>query len=166
VRETLFNWLQGWIEGARCLDAFAGTGALGLEAASRGASRVLLIEREAQIALALRQQIDRLGATQCELLQADALVWLAQPAYQQFDLVLLDPHFDRPADLEAACQHLAQFGWLATGARVYLEWPAIYNPPTLPQGWQVLRRQRAGHVAYLLATVGNHPLEEPTHEHP
>ncbi len=153
VRETLFNWLQNWLEGARCLDAFAGTGALGLEAASRGAGNVLLLERASYLTQILQQHLTRLGATQCELMTADTLHWLAQPAYRQFDLVLLDPPFDRPADLAQAITQLTHYGWLAPGARIYLEWPAYYTPPELPAHWTVLRRQRAGQVAYLLATV-------------
>lgn len=154
VRETLFNWLQNWLEGARCLDAFAGTGALGLEAASRGAGPVVLMEREPLLVQALQQHLAKFAATQCELITADTLRWLAQPAYRQFDLVLLDPPFDRPADLAHAVEYLVQYGWLAPGARVYLEWPAYYTPPELPAHWQVLRRQRAGQVAYLLAAAG------------
>src|SRR5690606_15336453 len=93
VRETLFNWLQPVLPGARCLDAFAGTGALGLEAASRGAASVLALERDPALATALRAAVQRLGATTVEVHAADALAWLARPPDRRFDIVFLDPPF-------------------------------------------------------------------------
>ena len=93
VRETLFNWLGQDLSGWRCLDAFAGTGALGFEAASRGAAQVVLLERDAQLAGAMRITQQRLQATQMHIEAADALAWMARSAPACFDLVFLDPPF-------------------------------------------------------------------------
>ena len=94
VRETLFNWLGQDLNGWRCLDAFAGTGALGFEAASRGAAQVVLLERDAALASALRATQQRLQATQVRIEVTDALAWMSRCAPSCFDLVLLDPPFD------------------------------------------------------------------------
>lgn len=156
VRETLFNWLAPGIEGARCLDPFAGTGALGLEAASRGAARVVLIERSGPLARRLVETIRQLGATGIQVIQADALGWLADPGRAgelgPFDLVLLDPPFASGA-LGPACALLDRYRWLAPGARVYLEAPHGPGFPPLPPGWELIRDRRAGQVRYALAEV-------------
>ncbi|HRD84554.1 MAG TPA: RsmD family RNA methyltransferase, partial [Rubrivivax sp.] len=102
VRETLFNWLGQDLAGWRCLDAFAGSGALGFEAASRGAAQVRLLERDAQLVTSLCESRDRLGAQAVQVERADALRWLAAAAPGQFDLVLLDPPFDAGLALRAA----------------------------------------------------------------
>lgn len=122
VRETVFNWLQPMFPGARVLDAFAGSGALGLEAASRGAARVVLLENHPLLAANLREQATRLGrgeqAAVVEVAQDDALRWLARPPSTCFDLVLLDPPF--AAELWAPTLALLD-PWLAADARLYLE---------------------------------------------
>jgi 16S rRNA (guanine966-N2)-methyltransferase len=122
VRETLFNWLGQDLSGWRVLDAFAGSGALGFEAASRGAGEVCLIERERALANSLSATVAKLSATQVKILQADALAWMRQPAQaERFDLVFLDPPFDEglfwPA-LQAALHCVPMDGW------IYLESPA------------------------------------------
>lgn len=154
MRETLFNWLSPVIEGARCLDPFAGTGALGLEAASRGAAPVILIERSEPVARQLRANRDVLGATGVQVVQADALRWLDDPerrvAVGPFDLVLLDPPFASGL-LGPACALLARHGWLLPGARVYLETASAAGLPPLPSGWEVIRDRTAGQVRYALA---------------
>ena len=158
VRETLFNWLAPVIEGARCLDPFAGTGALGLEAISRGAASVILIERSEPVARQLRANRDVLGATGVKVLQADALPWLAdadrRAALGAFDLVFLDPPFAAGL-LAPACDLLARHGWLLPGARVYLETAVADGLPLLPSGWEVLRERTAGQVRFALAMA--HP---------
>jgi 16S rRNA (guanine(966)-N(2))-methyltransferase RsmD len=116
VRETLFNWLGQDLSGWRVLDAFAGSGALGLEAASRGADEVCLLERDPALVRALQATQARLKATQVQVLQADALSWMAQPQCAgRFDLVFLDPPFDAdlfaPA-LAAAARCVPAGGWL------------------------------------------------------
>jgi 16S rRNA (guanine966-N2)-methyltransferase len=153
VRETLFNWLAPVLPGARCLDLFAGSGALGLEAASRGASRVVLIERNDQVARQLRANCQTLDAHNVEVVQADALTWLAGTP-QPFDLLFLDPPFAEGL-LAPACRRLAERGWLAPGARVYLESADRTGFPPLPASWELIRERTAGQVRFGLVLV--HP---------
>ena len=152
VRETLFNWLAPLITGARCLDLFAGSGALGFEAASRGAGRVVMIEKSANLARVLRENRLLLDARQVEVIQADAGLWLAGPA-EPFDLVFLDPPFAEDL-LGRTCAALAQGVWLARGARVYLEAAATPGFPALPEEWRLVRAKQAGQVRYGLAEIG------------
>ena len=109
VRETLFNWLMPVIDGARCLDLFAGTGALGLEAASRGAGEVCLVERDRDAVAALHQHVQRLQAEQVQVHHAEALHWLHQPPPSRFDIVFLDPPY-AAALLRPAWQRLRDGG--------------------------------------------------------
>lgn len=150
VRETLFNWLAPRIEGARCLDLFAGSGALGLEAISRGAASAVLIERDPALAASLRAAIARLGATGAEVRCTDALVFLAGPS-TRFDLVFVDPPFD--ADLwSRVCARLVEGAWLAPGALVHVEWPAN-REPAMPPTFRRHRQGRAGAVRHALYVV-------------
>ena len=115
VRETLFNWLAPTIAGARCLDLFAGTGALGIEALSRGAARVDFVERDARLAQQLRDNLVRLKQTDAGVRNADALSLLAEPPQLAYDLVFIDPPFD--AELwDATTQRLEAQGWLSANA--------------------------------------------------
>ncbi|MCP5149946.1 MAG: 16S rRNA (guanine(966)-N(2))-methyltransferase RsmD [Ectothiorhodospiraceae bacterium] len=148
VRETLFNWLGPRVIGARCLDLFAGSGALGFEAASRGAAEVVMVERDREVARALRDNVERLQATNIEVVRDDALRVLHALA-GPFDIVFLDPPFGTDL-LERACADLAAPGRLAPDARVYLETDRP-QPPPLPSGWELLRREKAGRVRYHLA---------------
>lgn len=150
IRETLFNWLQPLIPGARCLDLFAGSGALGLEAASRGAGSVVMVEQAVPVVRSLRDAVRMLGLEQVELVQADALSWLDGPP-QSFDVIFLDPPF---ADklLEPVCRKLQQ-GWLADDARVYIEIDAKDHLPELPDNWQQLKQKRAGQVCCFLFQI-------------
>jgi len=153
VRETLFNWLAPVIAGARCLDLFAGSGALGFEAASRGAARVVMIERAPQAAHILRDGASSLGCRQVEIIQAEALAWLAAAAEETFDLVFLDPPFATDL-LGKTCLALARGQWLAPTARIYLESGAGAGLPTLPEDWRWVRTKQAGRVRYGLAETG------------
>jgi len=126
VRETLFNWLQEQIVGARCLDLFAGSGALGFEAASRGAREVVMIERDARAVAGLRDTAQRLQASQVEVVAGDALAWLERRADRQFDLVFVDPPFAAGLHQPVLDRLLP---WLAAEAQVYLEYgPALASP--------------------------------------
>jgi 16S rRNA (guanine966-N2)-methyltransferase len=148
VRETLFNWLAPTIAGARCLDLFAGTGALGIEALSRGAARVDFVERDARLAQQLRDNLVRLKQADASVRNADAVSLLAEPPQLAYDLVFLDPPFD--ADLwDAAAQRLEAHGWLSANALVYIESPASVTPSP-PASWQLHRENRAGAVRYAL----------------
>lgn len=152
VRETLFNWLQPRIAGARCLDLFAGSGVLGFEALSRGASAVTALELDAQAAAAIRQNIRTLQTDSLQLEQRNGVDWLRDNAQQQrFDVVFLDPPF--ADDLHAECLRLLhEQHWLAPSALVYLESGASLDAIALPPGWTLLRHKRAGAVHYGLAS--------------
>jgi 16S rRNA (guanine966-N2)-methyltransferase len=149
VRETLFNWLQGIVPGARCLDLFAGAGGLGFEAASRGAARVVMVEAAPRVAAHLREQVRMLDAAdRIDVRTGDALQYLAH-CKEVFDLVFLDPPFNTDL-VGGALAALADGRCLRSGARVYVEYPASGEPPALPEGWVIAREDRAGDSAHLL----------------
>ncbi len=141
VRETLFNWLGQDLAGWRVLDAFAGSGALGFEAASRGAAQVLLLEREAALVASLLASRQRLQAQALHVLRADALTWMARAPAASFELVLLDPPFD--AGLAEAAVAAAK-PLVVPGGFLYLEAPHALSP--VPAGWREHRSLRAGAV--------------------
>lgn len=152
IRETLFNWLAWSIAGSRCLDLFAGSGALGLEAASRGAKEVWLVERDKQIVQLLRTELMTLKAEQVQLKHADAFKFLATPA-TPFDVVFLDPPFGHDW-LRLCCLQLEQSGWLSPHAHIYLEAERTLTELVLPDNWQIIKQQQAGHVKCFLAQRG------------
>ena len=150
MRETLFNWLQPRIVGARVLDLFAGSGALGLEALSRGAAHVTFVERDRHAAGAIDALLKEWHETAATVACADALAWLGRPRVDApFDVVFLDPPYDA-AMLAAAAAELAAQGWLAPDARIYAERRARDALPALPAGWREQRSGRAGEVGYHL----------------
>jgi 16S rRNA (guanine966-N2)-methyltransferase len=157
IRETLFNWLAPEIAGARCLDLFAGTGALGLEALSRGARSVVFVERSAIAARQLEKNIGILVGTGpptgADVVRGDALEYLWRDTDDAFDIVFLDPPFadDR---LNETCRLLAQRNLLADGALVYLEMERSQQEPELPDGWQAEKNKTAGNVRYMLVRTG------------
>jgi 16S rRNA (guanine966-N2)-methyltransferase len=159
VRETLFNWLGQELNGWRCLDAFAGTGALGFEAASRGASEVVLLERDVHLARALREVQQRLHATQVSIEAADALAWMKRCAPRRFDLIFIDPPFEAElgdAALEAAVPLIVPDGF------VYLEAPQPCDDSRAHAlGLVPHRSARAGAVSFQLLRVlppGSEPI--------
>ena len=143
VRETLFNWLGQRLDGLRCLDLFAGSGALGFEALSRGAARVVMVERDREAVNALRANARELGAEALDIVQGEALAFLAANK-ESFDVVFLDPPY--ASDLaQSALDRLATR--LGPSARVYVETSAPLQPGA---AWRVLREDRAGAVRYAL----------------
>jgi 16S rRNA (guanine966-N2)-methyltransferase len=156
VRETLFNWLGPRTAGARCLDLFAGSGALGLEALSRGAAHVSFIERDPVAARELRARLAEWqasgGAVEC----ADALQFL-EGTPEPFGLAFLDPPFGSPLLLSAA-RRLAQRGWLQPEARIYVESPARGGAPQLPEAFTLLKAKQAGEVGYHLYADSGGPV--------
>lgn len=148
VRETLFNWLQGEIPGSRCLDLFSGSGALGLEAASRGAAQVTLVENQPATCRILADNIKTLAADNIELLQQDAFLWLNK-AGQAYDVVFVDPPYASDF-MEEVCQRLERYHWLSDRAMIYLEQPSEQVLPALPANWQIIHGKKAGQVGYYL----------------
>ena len=149
VRETLFNWLGTAVEGARCLDLFAGTGALGIEAASRGAKDVVMVENDRGVAAALEHAVCTLGADNVEVVCADALAWTPS-AGVRFDIVFLDPPYSGPAPA-AVLGRLDRLDALAADCTAYLETDRGLGDFALPLGWSLLHTRRAGRVRYHLA---------------
>jgi 16S rRNA (guanine966-N2)-methyltransferase len=152
VRETLFNWLGQDLTGLRCVDAFAGTGALGLEAASRGASEVVLVEQEADLVRALSVITTQLKASAIRVERGDGVAALRKRSGQGWDLVFIDPPFGadgNPALVQAALQAAAQA--IHAEGEIYLEAPAAWSDEALaPLGLRVQRQAKAGVVAFHL----------------
>jgi 16S rRNA (guanine966-N2)-methyltransferase len=156
LRETLFNWLTPFVIDTHCLDLFAGSGALGLEALSRGAASATLVELSPTACNAIYQHATILGAGfKAEVLEADAQQWLQQAPPRAFDLVFLDPPFDS-ALLSKVIPLLAAPGWLSEGARIYIE-TAVKRPINLPEHWQILRTIETGQVRCQLLVSSNSP---------
>jgi len=162
VRETLFNWLQAVVPGARCLDLFAGSGALGFEAWSRDARAVVAVDANAQVAAHLQAQARLLGipegAQGLQVVCAQAMTYLNQPA-TPFDIVFLDPPFHQ-GWVSQVCAQLVAGAWLAPHAYVYIEAEATLTELSLPMGWTVWRSRKAGQVGYHL--VRTDTIEETT----
>ena len=152
VRETLFNWLRQHTVGARCLDLFAGSGALGLEAHSRGAASVMFVESDTRTARALRELLTAWEAANAHVEMRPAADYLSQrgrSAAGQFDLVFLDPPFASGL-LESTAKALTRGDWLANGALIYMENARSAGEPALPTHWERLKSGNAGAVGYYL----------------
>lgn len=149
VRETLFNWLAPYVAGAHVLDCFTGSGALFLEALSRGASSALALDSNHSAITSLRQTLATLKCTNGQLLQTNALLHLENQPATPYDLVFLDPPFGENL-LEQACSLLEEKGWLAQHAWVYTESEAAPSSLALPGNWRLHREQKAGQVHYAL----------------
>ena len=153
IRETLFNWLAPNIMGARCLDLFAGTGSLGLECLSRGATQVWLLEKNAYAAATLANNIKLLDAKYGKLIRADSIQWLLTRATEtisatSIDIVFIDPPF-RDQLWEPAIEGLEAANILAVDARIYIEAPRQQKIRVSSQ-WELLREKKAGHICYRL----------------
>jgi 16S rRNA (guanine966-N2)-methyltransferase len=146
ARETLFNWLAPHVEGARCLDLFAGSGALGFEALSRGAASVTLIDDDPVVVQALRDSAQKLGASGCTIVKSAALLYL-RGARDTWDIVFLDPPFTTTL-LAQSLAELSAGSLLHQDSIVYLE-SSIHAPPDLTD-WQTIKRSRTGAVQSML----------------
>lgn len=151
VRETLFNWLGAEIHGSHCLDLFSGSGALGLEALSRGAGHCVFIDTAGTAITAVRQHLDSLGCGTADAFPCDGLRWLQDTPTPKkaFDIVFLDPPFQQNL-LAPACELLEARAWLAATAYIYLESSAREKTPSVPPGWELKREKQAGEVRYQL----------------
>jgi len=147
VRETLFNWLQPHLQGARCLDLFAGSGALGFEAASRGAKQVTLVEQNAAVVAALTLSQQQLNAQTLSIMQGDAFEVLTG-AHAAYDIIFVDPPFQLQR-LSEICTRLQAYQWVHADSLVYIECAAT-QIPVLPQAWQIIKNKQAGNVGYYL----------------
>lgn len=153
IRETVFNWLQPYINQSCCLDMYAGSGVLGFEALSRGAREVVFIEQNIKTAKNLKENIDMLDAKNATVFRLDALTWLQSSVTDKrhnnkFDLVFLDPPFH--SDLLAkSCALLNSSGCLAEDAIIYAE-HNIDSDIKVPENWVVLKEKKAGQVTYKL----------------
>lgn len=149
IRETLFNWLAPEISGARCLDLFAGSGALGLEALSRGAGSCQFVDAAKAAAQRIEAHLTLLSCRDAKVICADALHWLKQAAPSPFNMVFLDPPF-RQDLLGDCCALLDSNGWLAARAWIYIESATDEPMPAVPSTWRLHRDKSAGQVAYRL----------------
>jgi 16S rRNA (guanine966-N2)-methyltransferase len=151
VRETLFNWLMPELSGAHCLDLFAGSGALGLEALSRGAASCWFIDSASAASRQIQAHLATLQCSAGRVTSADTLTWLAAKpaAAPAFHIVFLDPPF-RQGLLVECCAQLERGGWLSDNALIYVECAADEAPPLPPSNWLLHRDKRAGQVAYRL----------------
>lgn len=149
IRETLFNWLMADLPGARCLDLFSGSGALGLEALSRGAESATLLELNPQAATQISQNLSLLKSDRGQVLQTDSLKWLQQTSnIVPFDVVFLDPPFQQKF-WQVAIDTLEQHGWLSDNAAIYVEAPK-HVPLATPPNWHLHREKDAGSVSFRL----------------
>jgi 16S rRNA (guanine966-N2)-methyltransferase len=149
VRETLFNWLQYDILGSRCLDLYAGSGALGFEAASRGAKIVVQVEQDSDACRALHENIGKLKANQIKIVQSDVFRYLAENNAEGFDVVFLDPPFDKDLSTQT-CHWLEDKGWLNEHAKIYVETESKKSLIGFPENWRLLKSKTAGEVGFHL----------------
>lgn len=149
IRETLFNWLQTEIIGAHCLDLFAGSGALGFEALSRGASQVLFVENSSKAVQQLKDNCRLLSCSELQIIQDDALRLLNTRPASKFNVVFLDPPFQF-AILPKIIKLLTENGWLETGAKIYMEMDADSDAVEIPENWSLLKDKVTGQVKYQL----------------
>jgi 16S rRNA (guanine966-N2)-methyltransferase len=148
VRETLFNWLAPMIHGAVCLDPFAGSGALGFEALSRGAAHLVMVDQSLTVVELLQEEAAMLKAENVEIYRGTAPQQLKKPA-KLFDIVFLDPPFQENL-LLPTCFYLEENHFLAVDARIYLESKASLEESELPVNWKIIKSKKAGQVAYHL----------------
>jgi 16S rRNA (guanine966-N2)-methyltransferase len=151
IRETAFNWLAPVITDARCLDLFTGSGALGLEALSRGASEVVFIDQLPVVVRHIQEQLAQLNVKNASVKKENALTYLSNKPAQSFDIIFLDPPFNKNL-IQSCCELLEQKNWLSDNAYLYIETESELDlAPLLPENWELLRSKKAGQVGYHLA---------------
>ncbi|MGB1199632.1 MAG: 16S rRNA (guanine(966)-N(2))-methyltransferase RsmD [Thalassotalea sp.] len=148
TKETLFNWLMPYINNSNCLDCFAGAGSLSFEALSRGARNITLIELDKAAAKQLNENKKLLNASNINVINNNALKFLAQPTAEQYDIVFIDPPFHKGLAEQALA--LVNNGWLNKNALIYVEVESNASTPSLPDDWLLLKEKVSGQVAYRL----------------
>ena len=156
IRETLFNWLNYHLAGSSCLDLFAGSGALGLEALSRGAAQATLVDHTPALANALRSNLQTLACDRAQVACMSVEAFLSQPASSPFDIVFMDPPF-RQGWLERLFRMLDEHRWVRDGGWIYVEHESELATPAHPAAWQLHRQKTAGQVTYSLFRVIGEP---------
>lgn len=159
TRETLFNWLSFYLAGSDCLDLFSGSGALGLEALSRGAAHATLVDNSAALTTALRGNLRLLGSESGNVVCAGADTYLSQRTRQPFDIVFMDPPF-RQGWLASLFPLLDTQGWVKPGGWIYVEHESETPPPAAPASWKLHRQKTAGQVTYCLYRVAHTGVDE------
>lgn len=154
VRETLFNWLAPYVPEAVCIDLFAGSGALCLEALSRGAAHVIMVEQDARVAANLKANVAKLTDKNmesgvAEVAHDNALQFLNGPVAPA-DIIFVDPPFAAPELIGQCIGLIHERGWIKVGGLIYIEAESTCQLPPLPEGWAVHRAKKAGQVAYTL----------------
>ena len=152
VRETVFNWLRNDLIGSRCLDLYAGSGALSFEAASREAKSIVQVENNPQACRALKENAIALAAEQIKIVQSDVFRYLAGDA-KAFDIVFIDPPFAQDLAVQT-CQWLEDKGWLSLHAKIYVETESTLKLVGMPPNWRLLKSKTAGEVGYCLFERG------------
>lgn len=152
VRETVFNWLRNDLIGSRCLDLYAGSGALSFEAASREAKSVVQVENNPLACRALKENAIALAAGQIKIVQSDVFRYLAGDA-EAFDIVFIDPPFAQGLAVQT-CQWLEDKGWLSPHAKIYVEMESTLKLVDMPENWRLLKSKTAGEVGYHLFERG------------
>ena len=151
IRETVFNWLNMYVPGAHVLDCFSGSGALSLEALSRGAESAVLLEKAAPAAHILKQNLKTLKADHGKVVNTNSLEWLNRPADKALDIIFLDPPF-RTELLEQTCMLLENNGYLHDNSLIYIEVEKELSPLPVPAHWQPLKSKTGGQVHFSLWT--------------
>lgn len=154
TRETLFNWLSPYLPGSHCLDLFAGSGALGLEALSRGAETALFVDSHASLTSALKANLSTLKSTQGKVLNTPVEKLLATPAPRAFDIIFMDPPF-RQGLLDRILPWIDEHNWLTPGGWLYVEHESELATPLTPAHWRLHRHKTAGQVTYCLFQAGD-----------
>jgi len=153
TKETLFNWLMHDIRDANCLDCFSGSGSLAFEALSRYADHVTLLEKDAQVASQLRENIQTLKVDNATLIETDSIHYLQQPARQVFDIIFIDPPFNKGL-VQPCCDALEMNGYLSENALIYIEKESQLNDFKQPENWQLIKEKHTTQVSYQLYLRG------------
>ncbi|WP_372882218.1 16S rRNA (guanine(966)-N(2))-methyltransferase RsmD [Psychromonas sp.] len=153
TKETLFNWLMHDIRDANCLDCFSGSGSLAFEALSRYANHVTLLEKAPQVVSQLRENIQTLQVNNATLVETDSIHYLQRPAEQLFDIVFIDPPFNKGL-VQPCCDALEKNGYLSKSALIYIEKESQLNDFRQPANWQLLKEKSTAQVSYQLYLRG------------